>query len=115
LYRYGTNFLQFFHSFPFSKGEFAPEKLNPSLAKKGRGDFRTERRASYTTNFSSRTLGPHHAPENCRYHAASKVLGLTNPLALPFGGQPIMAHGVGAPSNHSSTPLYRGKIALGSG
>jgi hypothetical protein len=39
-----------------SQGEFAPENLNPSLAKRGRGDFRTERRASYTTNFSSRTL-----------------------------------------------------------
>ena len=25
------------------------------------------------------------APENCRYHAVSKVIGFTDPLAHPFG------------------------------
>src|SRR5439155_4357615 len=30
------------------------------------------------------------APENCRYHAASKVLGFTNPVALPFGGPTLL-------------------------
>ena len=46
------------------------------------------------------------APENCRYHAVSKVFGFTDPLALPFGGANLMmAHGVGVPSNHSTTEL----------
>ena len=27
---------------PFSKGEFSPWDVNPSLEKRGRGDFRTE-------------------------------------------------------------------------
>jgi hypothetical protein len=45
------------------------------------------------------------APENCRYHAASKVNWITDPMALPVRGQPIVAHGVGVPSNHSSAEL----------
>src|SRR4029077_6357498 len=30
--------------------------------------------------------GKSSAPENCRYHAASKVIGFTNPVALPVRG-----------------------------
>jgi hypothetical protein len=29
------------------------------------------------------------APENCRYHAASKVIRFTNPVALPVRESPI--------------------------
>ena len=29
------------------------------------------------------------APENCRYHAASKVMRFTNPWRSRFGGQPL--------------------------
>jgi len=46
------------------------------------------------------------APENCRYHAASKGFRtFTNPLALPFGGQPHVAHGVGVPSDQITIEL----------
>ena len=37
-----SGLLQFFHSFPFSKGEFSRWPLNPSLEKRGRGDFLAE-------------------------------------------------------------------------
>jgi hypothetical protein len=37
------------------------------------------------------------APENCRYHAASKVLGLSQIQWLSLSGaNPNVAHGVGA-------------------
>ena len=39
-------------------------------------------------DFLSRNLsapGRLTAPENCRYHAVSKVIGFTDPLAHPFG------------------------------
>ncbi len=53
------------------------------------------------------------APENCRYHPRKlsvprRVQGFrtfTNPLALPFGGQPHVAHGVGVPSDQITTEL----------
>jgi hypothetical protein len=40
------------------------------------------------------------APENCRYHAVSKVHWITDPMAHPFqASNPIVAHGVGVPSD----------------
>jgi hypothetical protein len=46
------------------------------------------------------------APENCRYHAASKVLGLSQIHWLSLlGVQPIVAHGVGVPSDQITTEL----------
>ena len=45
------------------------------------------------------------APENCRYHAVSKGFGFTDPLASLSGANLMMAHGVGVPSNHSTTEL----------
>ena len=39
------------------------------------------------------------------YHAASKVIGSQIHWLSLFGGQPIVAHGVGVPSNHSTTEL----------
>jgi hypothetical protein len=40
------------------------------------------------------------APENCRYHAVSKVKRITDPMAHPFrASNPNVAHGVGVPSD----------------
>ena len=54
-------------------------------------------------NFSKRVSpasGSFSAPENCRYHAVSKVIGFTDPLAHPCGRPTqIVAHGVGVPSD----------------
>jgi hypothetical protein len=41
------------------------------------------------TGVHLRPLANQLAPENCRYHAVSKVLGFTDPLALPCGVQPF--------------------------
>jgi hypothetical protein len=46
------------------------------------------------------------APENCRYHAVSKVIGFTDPLAHPFrASNPCVAHGVGVPSDQIISEL----------
>ena len=46
------------------------------------------------------------APENCRYHAVSKVIGFTDPVAHPLtGSNPIVAHGVGVPSDQIISEL----------
>ena len=36
---------------PFLKGEFSPRDSNPSLEKRGRGDFWPERAGNYLANF----------------------------------------------------------------
>jgi hypothetical protein len=52
--------------------------------------------------------GSSSAPENCRCHAVSKVIGFTNPLAHPLGASnPMLAHGVGVPSDQIVSELSR--------
>lgn len=45
------------------------------------------------------------APENYRYHAASKVLGSQIHWLSLFGGQPYCGSRRGRPSNHSTAKL----------
>jgi hypothetical protein len=40
----------------FSKGEVSLQDSNPSLEKRGRGDFWTEREGNYAANYWVRTL-----------------------------------------------------------